>query len=61
METERVIFLPGIGHGWVVDEKTYQDFILEVERDNISGVKIHDSDSTNCQLKEILLDIIGLV
>ncbi len=58
MKTERIVFLPGIDHGWVVDEETFHKFLAENEIDNISGVKVPDSLSINPQLNEILLDML---
>ena len=58
MKTEIIVFLPGMDHGWVVDEKTFQNFITENEIDKISGVKTSDSLSANSQLYEILLDML---
>ena len=57
MKTEIIVFLPGMDHGWVVDEKTFQNFIDENEIDNVSGV--HDNPiSFKCQINEILLDML---
>ena len=58
MKTERIVFLPGIDHGWVVDEETFQNFLAEIGINNVSGVKVSDSLSINSQLNEILLDMI---
>ena len=58
MKTEIIVFLPGMDHGWVVDEKTFQNFIDENEIDNVSGVKALDSLSFNLQINEILLDML---
>ncbi len=58
MKTERIVFLPGMDHGWVVDEEMFQNFIVENEFDNICGVKTSDSLLVNSQLNEILLDML---
>ena len=58
MKTEIIVFLPGMDHGWVVDEKTFQNFIDENEIDNVSGVKALDSLSVNSQLNEILFHML---
>lgn len=58
MKTERIVFLPGMDQGWVVDEEMFQNFIDENEIDNICGVKTSDSLSVNSQLNEILLDML---
>ena len=58
MTTERIVFFPGIDHGWVVDEETFHKFLAENEIDSISGVKVADSRSINSQLNEILLDML---
>ncbi len=58
MNTERIVFLPGIDHGWVLDEETFHRFLAENKIDNISGVKVADYRSINSQLNEILLDML---
>ncbi len=58
MKTERIVFFPGMDHGWVVDEEMFQNFIDENELDNICGVNALDSLSVNSQLNEILLDML---
>lgn len=58
MTTEKIVFLPGIDHGWVLDEETFHKFLAESEIDNISGVKVADSLSISPQLNEILLDML---
>jgi len=58
MKTERIVFFPGMDHGWVVDEEMFQNFIDENEFDNICGVKASDSLSVNSHLNEILLDML---
>ena len=58
MKTERIVFLPGMDHGWVVDEKTFQNFIDENEIDNVSGVKALDSLPVNSQLNVILFHML---
>jgi hypothetical protein len=58
MITERIVFLPGMNHGWVLDEDIFQNFITENEIANVSGVKTSDSLSVNSQLKEILFDML---
>ena len=58
MKTERIIFLQGIDHGWVVDEETFQNFLAGIGIDNVSGVKVADSLSINSQFNETLLDML---
>ena len=57
MKTERIVFFPGMDHGWVVDEEMFQNFIDENELDNM-WCKASDSLSVNSQLNEILLDML---
>ncbi len=58
MITERIVFLPGMNHGWVLDEEMFQNFIAENEIDKISDVKTSNFLSANSQLYKILLDML---
>ena len=58
MKADRIVFLPGIDYGWVLDEESFHRFLVENKIDNISGVKVADSLSINSQLNEILLDML---
>ena len=58
MKTERIVFLPGIDHGWVVDEETFQNFLAGIRSDNVTGDKASDSLSIYSQLNEFLLDML---
>ena len=58
MKTERIVFLPGIDHGWIVDEETFQNFLAGIQTDDASGDKASDSLSINSQFNEFLLDML---